>query len=339
VGGIFRYRRGFDLSISQRQENLMPYAKHPRFPLGELVTTPGALDLLDRAGINATALLARHQHGDWGIASAAEIARNRKALKKRQGFTSVFEVGDRREKLLIVTSADWGTTTLLLPHEAAEMQRKVLIQSFHPSIQIGWTLSAANSNPNMPLHCRQGTWDGACGQHCLGMAMGLLGEVRDVRSLSARRKGLARRLWDSLPANYFTGTSLMDLVVMAKSLLRRHVITECIGSHHECLAFTQASVREGHLVIAGWCSHRNRAHHWTLIVGIEGMQTGTRFLPHALLALDPGTNAPTLCGYNARLDLCPASGSRYRKHLRYVTADGQNWTVKLNAAVTIGERD
>jgi hypothetical protein len=301
------------------------------------VTTPGALDLLDRAGVNATALLVRHQHGDWGIASAAEIARNRKALKKRDSLTSVFELGDRREKLLIVTSADRGTTTLLLPREAAEMQRKVLIQSFHPSIQIGWALSAAGSNPDIPIHCRQGTWDGACGQHCLGMAMALLGKVRDVTSLSARRKGMARRLWDSLPANYFTGTSLMELVDMSKLLLNRHDITECAGSHHECLAFTQSSIRAGHLVIAGWCSRRNRAHHWTLIVGIEGIQTGAAFVPHALLALDPGTDAPTLCGYNARLDLCPPSGSCYSKHLRYLTTDGQSWAVKLNAAVAIGE--
>jgi hypothetical protein len=74
------------------------------------------------------------------------------------------------------------------------------------------------------------------------------------------------------------------------------------------------------------------------MVGIESMQTGTTTVPRALLALDPGTDAPTLCGYNARLDLCPPSNSRCSKHLRYLTADGQSWAVKLDAAIAIGER-
>ena len=34
------------------------------FPLGLVVATPGALELLDRAGVNASDLLARHQGGD-----------------------------------------------------------------------------------------------------------------------------------------------------------------------------------------------------------------------------------------------------------------------------------
>jgi hypothetical protein len=33
----------------------------PLFSLGAVVATPGALDLLDRAGINATAFLDRHR--------------------------------------------------------------------------------------------------------------------------------------------------------------------------------------------------------------------------------------------------------------------------------------
>jgi hypothetical protein len=35
-------------------------------PLGQVVATPGALDLLDRTATNAQDLLQRHQHGDWG---------------------------------------------------------------------------------------------------------------------------------------------------------------------------------------------------------------------------------------------------------------------------------
>ena len=37
-----------------------------RFALGHVLATPGALQLLERAGIGAVSLLARHQCGDWG---------------------------------------------------------------------------------------------------------------------------------------------------------------------------------------------------------------------------------------------------------------------------------
>jgi len=37
-----------------------------RFPLGRVVATPGALEVLEKTGISAYRLLARHQSGDWG---------------------------------------------------------------------------------------------------------------------------------------------------------------------------------------------------------------------------------------------------------------------------------
>lgn len=35
------------------------------FPLGQIVATPGALEALDHAAINAADLIRRHQSGDW----------------------------------------------------------------------------------------------------------------------------------------------------------------------------------------------------------------------------------------------------------------------------------
>jgi hypothetical protein len=38
----------------------------PRFPLGRIVATPGALRTLEQANQNPFEFLARHQAGDWG---------------------------------------------------------------------------------------------------------------------------------------------------------------------------------------------------------------------------------------------------------------------------------
>ena len=41
----------------------------PRFALGRVVATPGALEALQQAGQSAHALLQRHVSGDWGKAA------------------------------------------------------------------------------------------------------------------------------------------------------------------------------------------------------------------------------------------------------------------------------
>jgi hypothetical protein len=38
----------------------------PRFSVGQLVATPGAIATMDRTGVTAESLLRRHQSGDWG---------------------------------------------------------------------------------------------------------------------------------------------------------------------------------------------------------------------------------------------------------------------------------
>ena len=89
----------------------------PLFLLGQVVATPGALDLLDRTGINASALLYRHQHGDWGTVCAEDAKSNDHAILVGARILSAYELGSRRERLWIITEADRCVTTLLLPTE------------------------------------------------------------------------------------------------------------------------------------------------------------------------------------------------------------------------------
>lgn len=87
----------------------------PLFGLGLVVATHGALDLLDRTGINATIYLTRHQTGDFGNLSPPDQHENHVAITYGSRILSAYDVG--RERLWIITEADRSSTTLLLPSE------------------------------------------------------------------------------------------------------------------------------------------------------------------------------------------------------------------------------
>lgn len=85
------------------------------FALGIVVATPGALDLLDRSGVNATTYLIRHQQGDFGTVCPADRKENLFAVDRGLRILSVYDIG--KECLWIMTEADRSSTTLLLPAE------------------------------------------------------------------------------------------------------------------------------------------------------------------------------------------------------------------------------
>lgn len=87
----------------------------PLFSLGAIVATPGALDLLDRAGINASVYLNYHRTGDSGTLSPTDAYENYVAISNATRIFSAYEVGC--ERLWIITEADRSQTTLLLPAE------------------------------------------------------------------------------------------------------------------------------------------------------------------------------------------------------------------------------
>jgi len=89
--------------------------KTPLFSLGAVVATPGALDLLDRAGINATPFLARHQYGDFGVLDTDDIRENQLSIERGSRILSAYEIND--ERIWIITEADRSVTTMLLPRE------------------------------------------------------------------------------------------------------------------------------------------------------------------------------------------------------------------------------
>ena len=85
------------------------------FPLGRVVATPGALQLLEEAGEEPLRYLARHASGDWGEIDSQDRRENERSLKHGWRLLSSYPVG---EKIIwIITEADRSYTTILLPEE------------------------------------------------------------------------------------------------------------------------------------------------------------------------------------------------------------------------------
>lgn len=87
----------------------------PRFRLGRIVATPGALNLLIRGGTSAHSYLARHVHGDWGDVGDEDKRANDTSVVNGSRVLSSYEV--QGEKLWVITEADRTSTCLLLPSE------------------------------------------------------------------------------------------------------------------------------------------------------------------------------------------------------------------------------
>lgn len=106
------------------------YSNSTKFPLGQIVATPGALELLQETGFSAAALVSRHVHGDWGDLCDEDRAENDFATTRRLRIVSCYRLvdaerlaatpTDKRSLLpavLVITEADRSVTTVLCRDE------------------------------------------------------------------------------------------------------------------------------------------------------------------------------------------------------------------------------
>jgi hypothetical protein len=87
-----------------------------RFPLGQIVATPGALAALEQAQQSPQEFLSRHQAGDWGELSEEDQQENEFSIQHGFRILSAYRTKQGR-KLWIITEADRSATTILLPEE------------------------------------------------------------------------------------------------------------------------------------------------------------------------------------------------------------------------------
>ena len=102
--------------ITARQQ-----ASKPRFSLGQLLATPGALSVLQESGQQPLEFLSRHVAGDWGDVCDEDKTLNDEAIVEGSRILSAYHTS-KGKKLWIITEAvdDQGqraATTILLPDE------------------------------------------------------------------------------------------------------------------------------------------------------------------------------------------------------------------------------
>jgi hypothetical protein len=95
---------------------------NPRFAMGRLLSTPGALEALQEAGESPASLLQRHVTGDWGDMSDEDKQANELALQDGSRVFSSYLLAATKQKIWVISEAtdDQGrraATTILLPSE------------------------------------------------------------------------------------------------------------------------------------------------------------------------------------------------------------------------------
>jgi hypothetical protein len=93
-----------------------PKTDGPRFSLGRLLATPGALAAMERSGEGPLSFLPRHVRGDWGVVGEEDAKANNQSLKEGTRLLSAYRTA-KGEQLWVITEADRSATTILLPEE------------------------------------------------------------------------------------------------------------------------------------------------------------------------------------------------------------------------------
>ena len=88
----------------------------PKFQLGQVVATPGAIEVMDAAGQTADFFLDQHASGNWGVVDQEDWALNDQARLDGDRILSAYQTL-KGTKIWIITEHDRSATTLLLPEE------------------------------------------------------------------------------------------------------------------------------------------------------------------------------------------------------------------------------
>ena len=93
----------------------------PRFPLGQIVATPAALEAIQQAEQSPAEFLDRHVCGDWGDLSEDDREANEASLRDGSRILSAYHTACGAKIWIITEAADddgqRAATTILLPDE------------------------------------------------------------------------------------------------------------------------------------------------------------------------------------------------------------------------------
>ena len=100
----------------------MNFTKYPKFKLGKIVITPGAISSLAKSNQLPVDFLTKHQAGDWGELDDFDRKQNEIAVSNEGNPDKQFRILSAyktklNEKIWIITEWDRSITTILLPDE------------------------------------------------------------------------------------------------------------------------------------------------------------------------------------------------------------------------------
>ena len=93
-----------------------PASVTPKFDLGQVVATPGALAALEQHQISPLTLISRHVRADFGDVDQEGWQTNLAALRYGQRIVSAYAIAPD-VVIWIISEGDRSVTTLLLPSE------------------------------------------------------------------------------------------------------------------------------------------------------------------------------------------------------------------------------
>ena len=183
---------------------------------------------------------------------------------------------------------------------------------------------------------RQSHIDGACGQHCLFMALMMLGVFgRDeVLGTKRRKSWLLSHVKKRSQSFHFEGTTVRSLRHIVAPLRK---MLDCESSNTTDNAirdFSLMQLHKGRLVVVGLENHGRGMWHWVLAIGVAGEQKRERFVPTHLLLLDPDVGIPPGNLWNSTVTVNALTrGGRFRL---VANSYGEESKAVFSGAVAIG---
>jgi hypothetical protein len=86
-----------------------------RFELGQLVATPGTLQVHGQLEVSPSELLEGHASGDWGFVSAEDARENELSVREGLRIVSSYLLGEEARKVWVIMESDRSSTCILLP--------------------------------------------------------------------------------------------------------------------------------------------------------------------------------------------------------------------------------
>ena len=178
----------------------------------------------------------------------------------------------------------------------------------------------------------QGDLDGACGFYCIGMALLAVGVIKRAQFTYHHRNTKAVKTFlEAMQRQLFEGTDVDELINLVSTLPLPIKADALLLPRRHLIAAMSEALRDGHLLIAGVEGQGGRLNHWVLIVGMEVNRRRRPSTTSAFLVLDASEPRPTVCCWNARLELSDRACVLHR--LR--GTKGSAVSVRIDGVVTI----